>query len=498
MSTATPDQIAAWLRDIPDDPYQVDRQGPNTTETSQALRQVIEAVGDEAILWLVTDNIADSGTAVVSAEDARRNLAFYRLLKDEPRLQMVSAYPLLLAEDCSWMCGTSLFAYGFYLSPFERPESAEFHRLGGTSPGGSGGPASGGLLWNPDLQALAAEHSGRAAEVRGLDIAGVPLRLKPIDTEVLTLDFQLYRGQALQCDSSAEYGEQLLCLAQVKVRNTLRHQTVDSAQLTLSNQVLLPRKPFQRQRLPWASAVCAGGMQPIKWLVKSQHGNRRGDGGGPVEVGPLAPLEEATVEMLFLTPAIDVATGDREHLFDIAFTKEILLDGRMVAEIKDIRTRLAIDTQGLEDVYGASELPAIFRGQEQSRVWAEYPAGAVVANNGQLLGLLLLVVGGSLLLLVVLVVLRFQRVQFLVLANGAEIARLSMPRLSRRALEIDGSVRAYLRRGWGAGFRLVPRSGYRLRREGTGWLLGGSAGDSYEYRLEVRRGWSTRTRSKDW
>ncbi len=492
VSTASSDQIAAWLRRIPTNPYTVDSQAPNTTESSRALLAAIAAVDDEAIVWLVTDNIVDVGGGVVSAEDARRNLEFYATLKSEPRIQMISAFPLSQGEDCGWMCGTSLLAYGMYIARFERPDSAEFHRLGGTEPGGAG-PRADGWLWNVALRDLAAEYSGRAATVAQVDVAGVPLRLKPIDTEVLTLDFNLHVGQALKCHASTEYGEELLCLASVRVRNALRHQVVESATLVFSNEVLLPRKPDERRRLPWASAVCGGQMETLLWRIRD---GRTGEGTEPIEIGPLPPLAETEVEVLFMLPPIHVDTAKRTHLADVAFTNRILLDGRLQAEIRDIRTSLFIDTDGLEEVYGAPELPAIFRGREQGRIRAEYPAGAVILNNGQLFGLLVLLGAGSVIALVTLVALRFQRRQYTVLVDGAEIARLSMPRLSRRALEIGGRVRASLRRGWGPAYRLVPRSGHRLRKDGTGWILaaGGEAGE--EYRVEVRRGWSAARRSQ--
>ena len=107
------------------------------------------------------------------------------------------------------MCGTSLFAYGLYASSFERPDSAEFSRLGGTTPSG-GGPTPDGLLWNAALQKLAAQYSGRAAEIRR-DLAGVPVRLKPIDAEALAIGFA---HPALRC-ARAEFGQELRCQARM-------------------------------------------------------------------------------------------------------------------------------------------------------------------------------------------------------------------------------------------------------------------------------------------
>ncbi len=483
VGTASEDQIADWLRRIPGSPYDVHADAPNSTESRRALEAIVAAVEDEAVVWLVTDNIVDQGGAIVSAEDARRNLEFYDALRSEPRVQMIAAYPLHLSDGCSWMCGTSLFVYGMYVARTERPGSAEFHRLGGTTADG-GGPTEKGLLWNRSLTGVAAEHSGRASSVDGVDLAGVPLRLKPVDTEVLSFDFALHRGQALRCQS-AEFGQKVTCVIRATVRNTLRHQTVDSAKLSFSNQAMLPRKTDQQRRLPWASAVCAGDMRPIAWRLDG--GDSRG-GDEPIQIGPLAPLASTVVDVIFELPTIHVDTRSRRHIFDVALTDKILLDGRVTAEMRDIRTSLFIDTGGLGEVYGAPELPGIFRGQEQGRIEAVYPAGAVVGNNGQLLGLVVLVGGGGLAALLILGVMRFQRIHLTVLVDGVEHLKVSMPRLSLRSLEIDGSTKAHLVRGWGSSYKLRPRAGCKLRKSGVNWRLVPPDGGE-EINLSIRRGW---------
>ena len=485
VSSASAEQIHRWLAEIPDVPRQVDAEATLATNSRQALLSVVDGVEEEVLVWLVTDNIVDTGGGVVSAADARRKLEFYDTLRDRPRIQMINAYPVFQEDRCSWMCGTSLFFYGMVVSPFERPSSQEFHRLGGTTSAGIG-PTRDGLLWNADLAELAASNSGRGT--RDVELAGVPLRLKPIDTEVLGFEFQLHQGQALRCSRSAEFGDSLSCAIRARVRNNLRHQTVESARLSLSNHVMLPRKPRRRERLAWASAVCGDQMKPILWRLTRPGAEPVASREKSIELGPLAPLATAEVEMLFELPAIHVATGDRAHLFDVALTDRFLLDGRVQAEIRDIRTSLYLDTGGLEEVYGARELPAIFRGRQQGRIEAIYPAGAVVKNDGQLLGLLLLAGFGSLGALLTFIVLRFQNLYLSVSADGAEIARLKMPRLSYRSLDIRGQCRATVVRGWRSAYRLRPAPGHHLRKTGNTWILTPEGGGE-EICVNIRRGW---------
>lgn len=480
VSQASAEEIASWLRQIPDNPYKVDPVAPSSTESRAALHRAVDAAGDEAILWLVTDNIVDEGTGS-SDPDARLTAEFYRELAGEPRVQMIAAYPIFRAEPCSWMCGTSLFAYGMYVSGFERPESAELHHLGGTTPQG-GGPTADGLLWNASLQQLAAEYSGRAAAVGRGDLAGVPVRLKPIDAEALAIRFG---RPAISC-ARAELGQELSCRARIEVSNVLRHQVVERARLRLSNELLLPRQERGRSRLPWASAVCAEQVKTRSWQVR--HG--RHVLGDWIEIGPLAPLRKKVVDVSFSLPPVQVDAFRRSTLLEVAMTNRIILDGLLKAEIQDFHTSLVIDKDHFAQVYGSAQLPEIFREGKVASAVATYRIDARLFNNGQALALLALlaivVVGG----LVLLVAMRFQTKQLTVIVDGIESARLSLPRLSRRELEVGGIARASLWRGWGSGYKIIPRRGVRMRRDGPAWLL--KVGDEIgeEHRIEIQRGWS--------
>jgi hypothetical protein len=192
----------------------------------------------------------------------------------------------------------------------------------------------------------------------------------------------------------------------------------------------------------------------------------------------------------FRLPAVQVNTANRSTLFDVALTNHIVLDGLIRADIQDFRTSLAIDPKSFDQVYGSAQLPAIFRKGAVASVSATYPIDALLENDGQDLALLVLLGGGGAAALCALVALRFQRKHFTVLVDGVESTRLSLPRWSRQGLEIGGSVQAWVRRGWGPDYKVVPKRGVRLRRDGTAWILrlGNDIGE--EHRLEIRRGWS--------
>lgn len=488
VSTSTASQLVTWLDRIPENPTKATGAAVKSTESKKALEVAVKALKNEGIVWLLTDNIVDTGSGVVSAEDAMRNLDFYTALSKTPQIQMINAFPIHLADRCSWMCGTSMFAYGMYVSKHERPDNEEFHRLGGTTARG-GGPTDTGLLWNGALQKVAARYSGAASgkaskEVKQL--AGVPLRLKPVDTEVLHLEFVLNGGQVLRCDRSAQFGDDLICFAKVKVRNMLRHQVVDRAELTFSNRVMLPRKQGEATRLPWVSAVCKKNVKMMTW----QLGKQKGSAGQAIQVGPLNPLQEKVVEVLFKIPAVTVAHQKVGQLLDLATTDAILLDGHLEAEVQDISTRLLIDVKRAASVYGAQDLPKIFRRPEHSKIRAVYPAGALIGNDGQMLALLLLAGCGSLGLLVILLVMRMQRVQYTFLVDGKEVDRVSMPRISRRPVIVEGETRATVQRGWGRSVRVLPARGFSAEKDTEGWKLIRRGAGGGGARLEVRRGWS--------
>src|SRR5436305_11148758 len=171
-------------------------------------------------------------------------------------------------------------------------------------------------------------------------------------------------------------------------------------------------------------------------------------------------------------------------------TNQIVLAGLRKAGIQDFHTSLVIDKNHFAQVYGSAQLPEIFREGRVASTSATYQIHTRLFNNGQALALLALLVIGVVGGLILLVVMRFQAKQLTVFVDGIERARLSLPRLSRREIEVEGIVRAHLWRGWGSGPKMIPRRGVRVRRDGPAWLLkiGDEIGE--EHRIEIQRGWS--------
>jgi hypothetical protein len=482
-STMSSSSLAAALATIPSDPFAATGKNADETHIQPALARAVDAVlqgGDEGIVWLVTDNIADQSGGGVSADDARRNLAFYEYLKREPRLQLVYAYPVHDAEQCTWLCGSSLFVYALQVSSRVRADVSEVDRLSGGHLG-DGKPTTDGVLWNAALQSLTAGHAGSSPA----HLAGVPLRLKPMDLNAVSVSFAKTpegKTQPLRCKRTAEFGDVVPCVATLVVKNNLRHERIDSARLAIEGATLLPRTRESPQRLSWAGAVCAGGIKAV--------GATAGvDDTGQFVLGPILPGAEQTLQVRLLIPAVTVAPTSPSEIIDVATTDALLLQGPLTARIRDVRASLVVSAADRRRVYGAEALPQIFTDRSEAEVVARFPVIAVVNNDGKLQALLL--VGGLLALLIVVGLLVFvlQPAWCTVLVDGVEADRLRMRRFSSRPIDLRGVRYGQVKRGVGVP-AFVPARGAQARRSGSAWLVAPPSGS--ESRIELRQGWRSK------
>ena len=475
--------LSARLAEIPADPFKATGMNADETHMKQALQKAVEMVlsaGDEGLIWLVTDNIADQSGGGVSSDDARRNLEFYEYLRSEPRLQLVYAYPVHDTEACTWLCRSSLFVYALQVSRRGRADGVEVDRLSGGHLG-DGAPTADGVLWNTALKDLAAAHAGAAP----VHLAGVPLRLKPMDLNAVSVSFERTpqgKLQPLKCNRSAEFGDAIPCVATLVVKNTLRHERIDSARLVLEGGTLLPRTRESPKRLAWAGAVCQGSIKTTKATAAVNDD-------GSFMVGPLDPGAEQKLQVRLLVPPVAVAPTTMSALADVALTDSILVQGPMTARITDVRASLLVSAADRERVYGAQSLPRIFTDRSEAEVVARFPVVAVVNNDGKLAALLLgaLIVG--LLLVAALVAFKLQPAYCTVLVDGVEADRLRLTRWSSRDVDVRAVRYGRVKRGVGAP-TFVPVKGAQARRTGSAWTVAPSGGS--EARVELRQGWRSK------
>ena len=486
-----PAPFRARIEAIKPRPYDVDAKAPDSTGTSEALGKVIDALPDEGVVWLLTDNYADQGSTKAQQEEAAGNRAFYDLLASDPRIQIVAFYPLHLRDQNSWMCGSSLVAYGLYVSKHERAPSEEVARLWGTDANGQG-PLDAGLLWNPALKALYESFGGSSPQFPAL--SGTPMRLKPVDQNVVSVGFVPFaekdgQERVLHC-GRASFDDPMKCEAQIVLRNVLRHQRVDHARLDIANLTLTPFLADKLEtKIPWASSVCPGDMKVSKWVIPET--NQTGTS-STIELGAIAPLESRTVQVAFDVPPVTVGHDGLGQLWDIALTDAFELRGTLQANITDVVTALNLNVSTFKDVYGIENLPTSFRGSKTDRLRIEGPARARFTNDGQrlamlmLLGLFMLVAG------VLLGGFLMQPVYHTIRVDGREHARIKLRRMGRFRVEVRGRTIARAVRGFGGDARLLGGPGWRLKPDGPNGFIAARAdgGDPDEHRVELLRGWT--------
>ena len=486
-----PEPFKAGIDAIVSNPYKVDMVAPNSTESSAALLRVIDGLPDEGVVWLLTDNYADQGVT----DDVAGNRAFYDLLAHDPRIQVVAFYPLHLHGPTTWMCGSSLVAYGLYVSKHERAPSEEVARVWGTDSAGQG-PLEAGLLWNPKLKALYESYGGSSPQFP--DLSGTPMRLKPVDQNVLTVAFVPFtekdgQDRVLHC-GRASFDEPMKCEAQIVLRNVLRHQRVDHARLDVSNLTLAPSRADKSQNaIPWASSVCAGEMKVSKWVIPetSQDGTS-----SPIDLGAIGPLQSRTVQIAFDVPPVTVGYDGISQLKDVALTDAFELRGVLQANIGDVVTALHLDISTFKDVYGIENIPASFRGSKTDRLRIEGPARARFTNDGQRLAIMMLAGLIALVAVVLFFGVLMQRVYYTIRVDGAEHARIKLRRFGRFAIAVRGRTVALAVRGFGGDARLTGGPGWRLKQDGPNGFIAAQADgrDPDDHRVELVRGW-TNTRN---
>lgn len=465
--------LAARAAAIPDSPFAATGKNAGETHLAAALKKALASMPDEGVVWVVTDNIADSSGAGVSAQDAARNRAFYDVLRSDPRVHAAFAYPVHQGDaTCSFLCSSALYVYGIYVSGHARPPAAELDRLAGGLLGG-GHTMAGGVLYHGELRAT-------LGALRGED--AVPLRLKPLDVDVLDVALAKdKRGKTrpLRCKRGVSFGENILCGARLVLKNRLQHQRILRADVHFENHTLWPRSTSGP--VDWMAPVCRG-------LVKTKGRQKGAKVGAPITVGPIEPGASAAVDVYVLIPAVSAKPEGVGEWLDVAVTDQVLLEGAFAAAVTNVRTTLAVPPSDHGRVYGSDALPALFKSRTERRIDVIFPVRVAVDNDGRLTALLLAGTLLSVLTLIGLLVLKFAAVRCRVLIDGVTADTLRMTRWSSRKIEAGGRVIGYAKRGFDARVRFVPAKGITARPVGSAWRVDTGSG---ERRVEIRAGWAS-------
>ena len=407
--------------------------------------------GGDGILWIVTDNIIETSSSEDLSKEAELNRQFYLRLKQDPRWQVVYAYPVHQAD---WLCGSTLLVYGMYWSGHERITEPEYFEL---TAGESSRLASGAQL--SAFQGLA--NAGSPAP-------GHPFKLKPDDMDLMKVAFD----RKIECPP-AKAGQARQCRATLTIENLLKHRRIDGAKLRLESGRLDAWNQVRNTvvRVPTAEPLPSG-------LVTAN----------VVLAEPIPPGASKTVEVDLLVPPVETHAETLRDHWENANHERFRMLGSMSVAITELRTSMAVDQAQLGDIYGVSALPEIFRNPNTSKLNATICMKMWVENPAWLISLLLL---GALLLIVLLLLLGgwLLKPSFRVVAiDDIELGRIRVSRVMGATVELRGTRMAKVRQRLGGSIAVVGVKPYRARPIGGHWELRDAESDMGErHRMELRR-----------
>jgi hypothetical protein len=441
---------------LPARPWQASWKTPGLWNESR-MAEVLDAAAwtfeqdarRDGVLWIVTDNIIDEGADELS-EEAANNRAFYQKLKDDPRWQVVHAWPV---SEGGWLCDSTLLVYGLYYSSRERLDEQAYAEL------------SEARLDTPATTSGFARFANEASPS-----PGSPFKLKPDDLELIEPDFE----GTVDCGGAKATGIARTCTARVNLENLLKHRRITGATLAFSGGRLDAWDRSTDPPQPVITAVPLGSGTVTAEALLEQ---------------PIEPGEDATIEVQLTIPPIE--TAHPKWLADnwvSARHPRFGMVGGMTVEIRGLRTEMAVDASELGAVYGVAALPEIFRDPNTDELDRDVCLMMTVDNPSYLSSMLLLgglalgglvFFGGGWLLKPTF---RF------VVVDGVAQEQLRLTRLLGAAVVVDGREVARARLSGSGRVKLVAVKPWRLTPKGGHWELQDRSDEfGTRRKLELRR-----------
>lgn len=432
-------------------------------EGLSAARTLLDGSGDGAgVIWLVTDNIYESGQegSGLPAVELSANEDFYTEIRDTPEYRVVVAYPILQRKGSGgeWLGGTSLFVYGIYYdgnaarrTPVERVRTL----LGDGSPG---------VLASDKLTALMTAYSAE-----GNPSPGRPFRLKPLDQELVRLSLA---ADVVQVKRHLQIGDKIQLKACISVQNLLDHRVIDTATFGVSNQEWVGYEPTKKGT--------AGTF--LKAIDTMSARSFKGEAATVTDIGP---RESKVVAVVLDAPAVSYKIRSAGDLFQMAMNDDVVMAGTLEASLSEVRSHLSIPPAALKGTYGAESLPGVFANPRVGEYTAEFVGKTKkIENPGTLLagvslaglaaGAALFALGGFML----------TSVSRRLVIDGAEKGAISIPRIRAVRIERGSELLARASLSFGGQLTLRGVGGYVARRDGEGWTLQKEHGPTV--RVELR------------
>jgi hypothetical protein len=389
----------------------------------------------DGILWIVTDNIIEQAPpgAVEVARDVLYNQEFYETLRDNPRWQVIHAWPVHRAP---WLCSSTLMVYGLYYSSRLRIDEHNYREL----------------CRGAEAQ-LAHEHQ-IAAFKRYAHAAspspGQPFKLKPHDIDVVEISFV---GQ-VRCDP-VKVGMVGECRAQIKVENLLHHRRIDAAEIVLVNGRCDPWGLRSRRLWPVriASPFCAGTVTKTLALPH-----------------PILPGRPEKLTIRFPSPPVETVRNTFADHWESANFDRFLMLGRMNVGIRNLATSMVIKEEALQDVYGVQSLPTLFRNPSTDNLQTSICLPLSVQNPSFFASLVLVALIATAVLMVVLVLWLLKPSFRTVLIDGVDQGRFRLMRIGSHDLRHRNERIGRAKLGWNGAPALRGVTGHKIRKEGNHWV----------------------------
>lgn len=424
---------------LPPNPAEAGFGDPGETHLNEVLtaaEQLFETFESrDGVLWIITDNIIEREEGGAVARSQSYNEQFYHGIQNNPRWQVVQAWPIHHAD---WLCGSTLMVYGLYYSSRARIDEEAYFQL----------------TQGEDAQIA---HSAQILAFQqysnpGSPAPGRPFKLKPSDIDVVKVTFL---GNVV-CEAT-EVGRSSHCRAKIRLENRLHHRKILSAKITLVNGRCDPwsTSPSQVQPFQFAAPFCAGTI--------------RGD---VPFIDPLDPHEERKPEIELLVPAVEVHPKTLIDHWESASVSRFKMIGRMNVEIDDVKTEMVIPGESLRNIYGVEQLPEIFRNESQDKLKPTKICLPIEVKNPSNLGSIVIVLA-ALLLLPVILASGFLKPSFrTVVINGASLGPFRLVRFSSKDLEFQSKRIGSIRLAWSFWDTPVLRAapGHKIYRRGAHWI----------------------------
>ena len=499
LGTADQSTITSWLSAIPENPESSDAgvaqvvyshprgagNGRNeNTQIKEVLQKVVDLSTEDTIIWLLTDNLVEKKTHGVSDNEANANKEFYDYLKTESSIKAVLGYPI---KDASVFKDRSLMLYGLYHSK-GNPTSQQIRHIMGE--GASTASMDKGLLWNPKIATLGKKYSCDPTTNQGK-----PIRLKPIDTEVLTISLnpKALEVSAISCDAHLTMeSPKAKCTATVSITNNLNHQTVTKANISLKQQTLHPS--VNGEKPSWVGDICANTFALEYWIDANGQKNTS----PTIFIKDLKPKESQSIQIRFSMANPPISTSSLSEILTVAQTPKINFDGELFVTVDGIETQLDTGKSDLSCIAKSEDLPELFQKQSQSTPSnVKHDFAFKLTNSGTEQAMLLLFLFGGLGGLGIIGIMRFQGIGLEMLVDGRmhpespfKLVRISQQKFGKQKGETPF---VSISRGWGKNYKVTGVNGYVAEADPQDigvYRLSRMDDDSDRMKIEVRRAFS--------